>query len=142
MGNRRAASQTAKDAPRCILYARVSSAKPAGTGHLSRPKARLLDATRMRGYDVVATIAEQASGLKEKRRDLRRLCRLAQEGQADVVRVESKDRLARLGVNSIEEALAADGVRVEVLDGPVTPDAAQELVQDMRAIVAVCAARR
>jgi hypothetical protein len=31
---------------------------------------------------------------------------------------------------------------VEVLDGPVTPDAAQELVQDMRAIVAVCAARR
>jgi putative resolvase len=94
MGNRRAASQTAKDAPRCILYARVSSAKPAGTGHLSRPKARLLDATRMRGYDVVATIAEQASGLKEKRRDLRRLCRLAQEGQADVVRVESKDRLA------------------------------------------------
>lgn len=55
--------------------------------------------------------------------------------------VEYKDRLARFGFAYIEEALAAYGVRVEVLDGPVAMDAAQELVQDMLAIVAVFAAR-
>ena len=39
------------------------------------------------------------------------------------------------------EAFAAHGVRVEVLDGPVAVDAAQELVADMLAIVTCFAAR-
>ncbi|MCL6563953.1 MAG: IS607 family transposase [Firmicutes bacterium] len=128
-------------APRCILYARVSSAKQAETGNLNRQKERLLEAARMRGYDVITAITEQASGLNEERRGLRRIFRLAQEGRVDVVLVEYKDRLARFGFAYIEEALAAYGVRVDVLNGPVATDAAQELVQDMLAIVAVFAAR-
>ena len=39
------------------------------------------------------------------------------------------------------EAFQAYGVRVEVLDGPVAVDAAQELVADMLAIVTCFAAR-
>ncbi|HEY8449966.1 MAG TPA: hypothetical protein VIL95_05730 [Bacillota bacterium] len=39
------------------------------------------------------------------------------------------------------KALAAYGVLVEILDGPVATDAAQELVQDMLAIVTWFAAK-
>ncbi|MCL8207486.1 MAG: MerR family DNA-binding transcriptional regulator [Actinomycetia bacterium] len=45
-----------KDTPRCILYARVSSAKQAETGNLNRQKERLLEAAQMRGYEVVTAI--------------------------------------------------------------------------------------
>ncbi len=58
-----------------------------------------------------------------------------------MVVVEYQDRLARVGFAHMEQAVAAYGVRGEVLEGPVTPDVAQELVQDMLAIVAVFAAR-
>ena len=61
--------------------------------------------------------------------------RLAAERESDVVLVEFKDRLARFGFAYSVEALAASGVRVEVLDMPVAVDAAQELVADMLASV-------
>ena len=41
----------------------------------------------------------------------------------------------RFGFGYVAEAFAARGVRVEVLEGPVAVDAAQELVADMLAIV-------
>ena len=63
-------------------------------------------------------VSEQASGLNEKRRGLRRLFRRAAAGEIDVVLVEFKDRLPRFGFGYLVEAFAAYGVRVEVLDGP------------------------
>jgi len=128
-------------APRCALYARVSSEKQAEAGNLDRQQQRLKEAAHCKGYEITTIISEQASGLNEKRQGLRRLFRLAAEGKIDVVLVEFKDRLARFGFAYIVQAFDAYGVRVEVLDGPVAVDAAQELVQDMLAIVAVFAAR-
>ena len=66
---------------------------------------------------------------------------MAAAGEVDVVLVEFKDRLARFGFTYLVEAFGAHGVRVEVLDGPVPIDAAQELVADMLAIVTCFAAR-
>ena len=128
-------------ADRCAIYARVSSSKQAEAGNLERQKDRLVAAATELGYEVTALVAEQASGLNEKRRGLHRLFRQARAGEIDVVLVEFKDRLARFGVGYLVEAFRAYGVRVEVLDGPVAVDAAQELVADMLAIVACFAAR-
>ncbi len=128
-------------APRCAVYARVSSEKQAEAGNLDRQRERLLAAAKERGYKVVTVVAERASGLNEKRRGLRKLLRLAAAGEIDVVLVEFKDRLARFGFAYITEALSAYGVQVEVLDGPVATDATQELVQDMLAIVTCFAAK-
>ena len=108
---------------RCAVYARVSSEKQAKAGNLERQKDRLAAAAK--GSGVVTVVAERASGLNEKRRGLHRLLRLAAGGESDVVLVGFKDRLARSGFAYSVEALAASGVRVEVLDGPVAVDAAQ-----------------
>jgi len=128
-------------AVRCAIYARVSSKKQAEAGNLDRQRERLLAAAAECGFEVVAAVTERASGLNEKRRGLRRLFRMAAAGEIDVVLIEFKDRLARFGFAYVVEALAAHGVRVEVLDGPVAADATQELVQDMLAIVTCFATR-
>ena len=126
---------------RCAVYARVSSEKQAGAGNLERQKERLVSAATAKGYGLACAVTEQASGLNEKRRGLRRLFRLAEAGEIDVVLVEFNDRLARFGFAYVVEALQAHGVRVEVLEGPVAVDATQELVADMLAIVTCFAAR-
>jgi excisionase family DNA binding protein len=131
----------ARAVPRCVVYARVSSGKQAEAGNLDRQRERLVAAAAERRYKLVATVTERASGLNEKRKGLHRLFHMAAADEIDVVLVEFKDRLARFGFAYVVEALAAHGVRVEVLDGPVATDATQELVQDMLAIVAVFAAR-
>src|SRR5438132_1868324 len=53
---------------RCAIYARVSSAKQEHEGNLTRQVERLQRVAQERSYEVVALIAEQASGLNEKRR--------------------------------------------------------------------------
>ncbi len=126
---------------RCAVYARVSSEKQAGAGNLERQKERLVSAATAKGYGLACVVTEQASGLNENRRGLRRLFRLAAAGEIDVVLIEFKDRLARFGFAYLVEALQAHGVRVEVLEGPVAVDATQELVADMLAIVTCFAAR-
>jgi len=136
-----ARGRAAASAPRCVIYARVSSEKQAELGNLQRQKDRLVPAATARHYAIAAVVAERASGLNEKRRGLQRLFRLAAAGEIDLVLVEFKDRLARFGFAYLVEAFAAHGVRVEVLDGSVATDAAQELVTDMLAIVTCFAAR-
>lgn len=58
-----------------------------------------------------------------------------------VVLVEFRDRLARFGYAYLEEAFAVRGTRIEVLEEREAPDATQELVEDMLAVVSVFAAR-
>ena len=128
-------------AVRCALYARVSSEKQLAAGNLDRQLERLRQEAGERGYEVAVAIRERASGLNEKRKGLRRLFRLAADGEVDLVLVEFKDRLARFGFAYVVEALDAYGVRVEAVDGPVAVDATQELVRDMLAIVTCFAAR-
>lgn len=128
-------------APRCAVYARVSSQKQAKDGNLERQKQRLLEAAAEKGYQVVAVVAEQASGLNENRRGLRRLFTLAARGEIDLVLVEFKDRLARFGFSYIERALGLAGARVEVLEDDQTKSPTEELVEDMLSIITVFSAR-
>lgn len=108
---------------------------------MERQKQRLLEAAAQKGYRVVAVVTEQASGLSENRRGLRKLFTLAARGEIDLVLVEFKDRLARFGFSYIERALGLAGVRVEVLEEDQTKSPTEELVEDMLSIITVFSAR-
>ncbi|NHM25880.1 IS607 family transposase [Desulfofundulus sp. TPOSR] len=121
---------------RAVIYARVSSAKQAGEGNLERQKQRLERYAQEKGYEIKAVIAEQGSGLNEKRKGLDRIFKMAREGKIDLVVIEFKDRLARFGYNYIEKYLNAFGVRIEIVNGAEPKSLQEELVADMLAILA------
>jgi hypothetical protein len=66
---------------------------------------RLEDYCRSSGHEIVAVIAEQGSGLNDKRKGLARLFKLAREGKTDLVVVEFQERLARFGFTYVERFL-------------------------------------
>jgi len=120
---------------RVAIYARVSSAKQAGAGNLARQRERLEQYAAEKGFVLQAIIAEQGSGLNEKRKGLDRIFKMAREGKIDLVIIEFKDRLARFGYNYIEKYLNAFGVRIIVVNGTEPKSLQEELVADMLAIL-------
>jgi len=112
-----------------------------GPGTSNARGKRLLEHCRARGYQVVTVIAEQGSGLNEKRKSLHRILRLAREGKMDLVVVEFKDRLARFGFTYIEQYLNSFGVKVEMVNGEVPNSLQEELAQDMLSIPTVFSAK-
>jgi len=128
-------------APRCALYARVSSVGQEQDGHLARQTERLKEAAHARGYAVVAVITEQASSLNERRRGMKKLLTLVGEQAVDVVLIEYPDRLVRFGFSYLEQAFGWQHVRLEVLDQPQAQEPGEELMRDMLTIVTVFAGR-
>jgi putative resolvase len=120
-------------AERCALYARVSSVRQEQDGNLANQSARLQEAARARGYEVVAVISEQASSLNEKRKGMKKLLQLVKEREISVVLIEYPDRLVRFSFGYLQEAFSWQGVRLEVLDPPKQ--------QDLLTIVTVFARR-
>src|SRR6266567_4493464 len=100
-----------KRAERCVLYARVSSARQEQDSHLARQTARLREAATSRGYEVVQMI------------------------------IEYPDRLVRFGFGYLEQAFSWKEVRLEVLDPPKHQEPTEELIEDMLTIVTVFAGR-
>src|SRR6266705_2168894 len=130
-----------KRAERCVLYARVSSARQEQDSHLARQTARLREAATSRGYEVVQMITEQASSLNERRKGMKKLLVLIGEQAVDVVLIEYPDRLVRFGFRYLEQAFSWKGVRLEVLDPPKQQEPTDELVQDLLTIVSIFAGR-
>lgn len=104
-------------------------------GNLERQRDRLLEAARAQGYRVIDVIAEQASGINEKRRGLRHLLEMGRAGKIDVVFVEFKDRLARFGYAYIETFLASYDVRVVCLEETRGGSSEEELTKDLIIII-------
>ncbi len=130
-----------KRAERCVLYARVSSARQEQDSHLARQTARLREAATSRGYEVVQMITEQASSLNERRKGMKKLLSLIGEQAVDVVLIEYPERLVRFGFGYLEQAFSWKDVRLEVLDPPKHQEPTEELIQDMLTIVTVFAGR-
>ena len=126
---------------RCVLYARVSSAKQSLDGNLDRPRERLLVDAQQRGYDPVLVVTEQASGINDKRRGLWRVLRLAEKRGVDVLLIECPDRLARFGYRYLAEYLRAFDVRVEIVQDQPPPSFEEELTRDLIPILTVFSAR-
>ena len=130
-----------KRAERCVLYARVSSARQEQDSHLARQTARLREAATSRGYEVVQMITEQASSLNERRKGMKKLLSLIGEQAVDVVLIEYPERLVRFGFGYLEQAFSWKEVRLEVLDPPKHQEPTEELIEDMLTIVTVFAGR-
>jgi len=126
---------------RCAIYARVSSTKQEQEGNLTRQVERLQQVARERGYQVVALIAEQASGLNEKRKGMKRLLTLIDQQAIDLVLIEYPDRLVRFGFGYLEEAFRWRQVRIEVVEPPKAQRPTEELVADLLSSVTVFSGR-
>lgn len=115
------------------LYARVASADQ--QDDVTRQMRRLRDYAAARGYQVVAEVAEIASGLNDERPKLRKLLTDARVG---VLVVEHQDRLTRFGYGYIATLLEQQGRRVEAIFPTDTGDG---LIDDFVAIITSMAAR-
>jgi len=125
---------------RAAIYARVSSRKQKKEGNLDRQIERLKQYCAAKGYRIIATISDVASGLKEDRRGLQRLMDLVENGEIDIVVVEFRDRLTRFGFEYLERYFASHGVRVEVVE-EAEKSYIEEMIEDFTAIIISFAAR-
>jgi putative resolvase len=118
---------------RVVLYARVSAHDQ--RTDLDRQVARLSAWAAGQGIVVAEVVREVGSGLNGRRPRLRRL--LADPTVAMIV-VEHRDRLARFGVEYLEEVLGAQARRLVVLD---PGEASDDLVSDMIEVLTSFCAR-
>jgi predicted site-specific integrase-resolvase len=126
---------------RCAIYARVSSSKQETDGNLERQRSRLIEFAQSKGYEIVQLFSEQASGINENRKQLKKLIQLAVNKEIDVVLIEFKDRLARFGYFYLIDFLKSHNVSVEAIATKPPKDATEELMEDMLSIITCFAAK-
>jgi putative resolvase len=119
--------------PTAALYARVSSADQ--KQDLEKQLGRLRDYAAAKGYHVVKEVTELASGLNDQRP---KLMKLLTDASIGTIVVEHKDRLTRFGFTYIEQLLACQGRKLEVIFPSDTND---ELIDDFVAVITSMAAR-
>lgn len=118
---------------RLVVYARVSSHDQ--HADLDRQVARAVGWASEQHLTVDQVVTEVGSGLNGRRP---RLARLLADAQVATIVVEHRDRLARVGVEHLEAALAAHGRRLLVADPDETTD---DLVRDMIEVLTIFCAR-
>ena len=126
------ASQPSPAGSRTVCYARVSSG--GRKGDLQRQADRLKAFAVGMGVEHPEIVTETGSGVNENRRKLNRL--LADPTVGTII-VEHRDRLARMNMGLVENALKAQGRRIIVVDDTELDD---DLVRDMtEALTSFCA---
>ena len=109
------------------LYARVSSADQ--KEDLARQMQRLKDYAAAKGYHVTRTVSELASGLNDSRP---KFLKLLTDASIGVIVVEHRDRATRFGLTYIEQLMAMQGRRLEVI---FPSDTDNDLVDDFIAVI-------
>ena len=115
------------------LYARVSSVDQ--KNDLERQVERLKDYAAAQGYQVTRMVSEIGSGLNDRRP---KFLKLLTDPTIGVIVVEHRDRGTRFGFTYIEQLLAMQGRRLEVVFPKDTDD---DLVNDFVSIITSMAAR-
>jgi len=116
------------------MYARVSAAE--NKDNLEAQAKRLLDYCAAKGYRVTAGVKEIGSGINDSRP---KLLKVLTDPTLTLIVVEHKDRLTRFGFNDIEQLLAMQGRRIEVINQ--AENGKEDLVQDFGSIVTSFCAR-
>ena len=118
---------------RTVGYARVSSAeqKP----HLENQANRLWAHAGQNGIKLDTVVSEVASGLNDRRPELRKLL---SDPTVHTIIVEHRERLARFGVGMVEAMLQARGGSLVVIDDTEVPD---DLVRDITEVLTCFCAR-
>jgi putative resolvase len=116
------------------IYARVSATE--NKDNLEGQAKRLADYCAARGYRVAAVVKEIGSGVNDTRPKLLKLLR---DPTITLIVVEHKDRLTRFGFNYIEQLLAMQGRKIEVIN--LADNGKEDLVQDFVNIITSFCAR-
>lgn len=117
-----------------VIYTRVSAAE--NKDNLEGQAKRLMDYCAAKGYQVAAVVKEIGSGVNDTRPKLLKLLTDPTVGQ---IVVEHKDRLTRFGFNYIEQLLAMQGRKIEVIN--LAENGKEDLIQDFVSIVTSFCAR-
>ncbi len=124
---------------RCAIYARVSS--HSRQQDLERQITILKQFAQEQGWLIIDIIKDIASGLKERRRGLKKLFNLVIRKRIDIVLITYKDRLTRFGFKYLEEFFRSYGVQIYILLDKPEKSELQELIEDFVAIIASFAGR-
>ena len=95
----------------------------------------MLDRMGLRWIELFPIVSEVASGLNDRRPNLRRLL---SDPRVGTILVEQRDRLARFGVGLVDAMLQARGGRLLVVEDKEVDD---DLVRDMTEILTCFCAR-
>lgn len=110
------------------VYARVSSNE--NKKNLETQLNRVVSYCNAKGYKVVKVVKEIGSGLNDNRPKLQALLL---DKSIDVIVVEHKDRLARFGLNYIQQLLEMQNRRIEVINNMESSH--DDLMQDFVSII-------
>ena len=119
---------------RVAIYTRVSAAE--NKSNLDSQSQRLADYCAAKGWSVVQVVKEIGSGVNDSRP---KLLKLLTDPAITIIVVEHKDRLTRFGFNYIDQLLAMQGRRVEVINQ--AENGKEDLIQDFGSIVTSFCAR-
>jgi putative resolvase len=114
--------------PRTVIDARVSLAE--NKDNLLGQAKGVMDHCVAKGYQTAAVVKEISSGVNDPRPKLLKLLTGPTTG---LTVVEHKDRLARFGFNDMEQLLAMQDRKIEVID--LAENGKEDLVQDLVSIV-------
>lgn len=117
-----------------VIYTRVSAAE--NKDNLEGQAKRLMDYCAAKGYQVAAVVKEIGSGVNDTRP---KLLKLLTDPTVGHIVVEHKDRLTRFGFNYIEQLLAMQGRKIEVIN--LAENGKEDLIQDFVSIVTSFCAR-
>jgi len=120
------------------IYGRVSTYRQQEVGNLDRQIARLLAYHRAHfgPHTPYVAIKEYGSGLNCQRKGLWRLLQAVKAGKVRRVLIAYKDRLTRFGFDFVAEICALYGVPIVEVEVPEAMGLEQQLVTDMRALIA------
>ena len=113
---------------RAILYARVSSRtnKASLDGQIDRMRQYAI----AKGYTIIDSKKEIASGLNENRKKLENILK---RKDYEVLVVEHKDRLSRFGVEYIKQALENNNIKLDIINNDKNKD--NEIIEDFVSII-------
>ena len=97
--------------PRTVLYARVSAAE--NSDILQGQAKPVMDHCAVKGYQITAGVKEISSGVNDTHP---KLLKLLTGPTIGLIVVEHKDSLTRFGFNYIEQLLAMQDRKIEVID--------------------------
>lgn len=120
--------------PKAAIYARVSSSE--NKSNLATQAQRLQSYVAAKGWQTVSITQEVGSDVNDKRKKLEKLL---QSDDWNVLVVEHKDRLTRFGFNYINALVEKAGKRIEVVN--LAEDDKADLMQDLVAIIYSFSAR-
>ncbi|MHC1732942.1 MAG: IS607 family transposase [Bacteroidales bacterium] len=120
--------QPSQASSKVAIYTRVSTAE--NKSNLDSQAQRLLDYCAAKGYQVAEVVKEIGSGVNDSRP---KLIKIITNPDITLIVVEHKDRLTRFGFNYIEQLLAMQGRKIEVIN--LAENGKEDLVQDFVSIV-------